>query len=122
MSKAKKQTQGQLLAQIMCERLAKKNGKKLPSNIWSDPDWKKFLVFQISLANGLLKIYDYNDILEALNRFPYVYSLNYKPMHATISQINNAKKIDEFVDLPAEKPILTKREEKSEKSLFESLN
>lgn len=57
----------QFLAELVCLREGRKKGKSTPPNFWNLPEWKKTYSRQVSLANGLLKLFNFESILLALN-------------------------------------------------------
>lgn len=63
----KKITPAQYLAEIACERRASYLKTNLPIYFWKLDNWKQYYIYQIRIANELLKIYDINAILYALN-------------------------------------------------------
>jgi hypothetical protein len=65
----------QKLAEIMCERVAAKEGRGLDTRFWLEPEWAKRFDYQMSMARSLLKLYDVEVILRALRANPRVYSL-----------------------------------------------
>jgi hypothetical protein len=56
----------QFLGELVCKRAAYKENKELPQQFWALPKWRQFLVWQISLANKLLKTYKAEVIIKAL--------------------------------------------------------
>jgi hypothetical protein len=67
------------ISEIMCERLALKDGiASLPHKFWSIPRWKKIYLQQILAANSLLKIYSPTAIINTLKKNPRCYSLRAK--------------------------------------------
>lgn len=66
---------GQYIAEIMCERIAKKDGRGLPVKFWNLPTWKKIFMQQLLASNGLLKLYHSQAILSALRKDTKAYSL-----------------------------------------------
>jgi hypothetical protein len=77
----------QYLAERMCERIAKKEGKgDLPYKFWNVPVYKKFFLYQVNIANALLKLYSIEAILAALKKLPMVYSLNAEFIDNTIKR------------------------------------
>lgn len=73
-------TEGQYLAEIICERRAKDCGRDLPIKFWKLPEWSKYYKYQLIVAYGLLKTYKIDIIIKALNdkRTKTVFSLNNK--------------------------------------------
>lgn len=59
-------TPAQFLAELMCERFAKKNGQDIPPKFWYKEPWKKEFFKQLSIANRLLEKYDPAIISKAL--------------------------------------------------------
>lgn len=68
-------TPAQYIAEIMCERAAKKDKKDLPVKFWNLPTWKRTFMTQVLAANSVLKLYSPKAIIAALRRAPTVYSL-----------------------------------------------
>jgi len=70
----------QLLAEFMIQRKADKEGKKLTPQFWNSLVWKKQFQQQKIAAYGLLKLYSYESILEALKHkdIKWVFSLRMK--------------------------------------------
>jgi hypothetical protein len=58
---------GQKIAEIIIERMALKTKSKLPNKFWELREWKAKFLYQLMLANGLLKHYDYKAIENSLN-------------------------------------------------------
>jgi hypothetical protein len=73
-------TGAQYLAEFICERIAEKDGKKLPYKFWNTEEWKKIFQLQIIKANELLKVYRVGVILKALQlpQAKRIYSLGLK--------------------------------------------
>jgi hypothetical protein len=69
-------TVAQYLAELVCERQAKKEKTDLFFHFWQHPRWKRTFLYQVQLANGLLKLYAEEAILTALKKNPGIYSLN----------------------------------------------
>ena len=57
-----------LIAEIMCDREAKKKRIPLPHKFWNTDEWKKKYKMQIITATALLKLYSPEIILKTLNR------------------------------------------------------
>lgn len=70
----------QYLAETACKRKAEKEGLRLPSGFWQLGEWKKFYSLQMIAANALLKVYDLEVIVKALNskECSWMYSLQMK--------------------------------------------
>lgn len=68
-------TVAQFLAEGMCARMARKQGKDLPDRFWNLPAWKRIWLNQQRLADALLKLYDARAIIAALKRVKWVCSL-----------------------------------------------
>jgi sulfur relay (sulfurtransferase) DsrC/TusE family protein len=71
-------TPAQFLAEKICERIARKNKTVLTDQFWNQTKWKRTFLYQVQIANSLLKIYSWQAILSALKKNPGVYSLNAK--------------------------------------------
>jgi hypothetical protein len=59
----------QYLAETMCARNAKFNRTELPPKFWNDKPWKDYYLYQIKLANALLKVYSQQVIFQALRTY-----------------------------------------------------
>jgi hypothetical protein len=83
----KKVGSAQYLAEIMCERMAKKeNYGDLPYKFWSTTKWKRTFLYQVQLANSLLKLYMVEAIIMALRKRQDIYSLNANFLDPIIKQ------------------------------------
>jgi hypothetical protein len=69
-------TVAQHLAEIICERLAQKDKADLPRKFWELTKWKRTFLYQVQLANGLLKLYSEDAILAAVSKTSKIFSLN----------------------------------------------
>lgn len=67
----------QYLTELMCERKANKEQRKIQAGFWHDDYWKTFYVQQIQAANSLLKLYAVDIIIAAVKdkRASWMYSL-----------------------------------------------
>ncbi len=83
-----KLTAAQYLAERMCERVAKKEGKELFPKFWSSPIWKKTFMQQLFAANSLLKLYGEAVIIKALRACPTVYSLRAPMLNLALEKEN----------------------------------
>lgn len=79
-------TVAQYLAERVCERLAQRDKIDLPANFWRLPQWKRIFLYQVQLANGLLKIYRGEAIIAALRKLKQVYSLGANFLDPVIQQ------------------------------------
>lgn len=68
-------TSAQYIAEVMCERLAKKDKKDLPVKFWNTPTWKRAFLQQVLAANTVLKLFKPQAILAALRREWKAFSL-----------------------------------------------
>lgn len=69
-------TASNYITEVMCERLALKDGVgSLPHKFWNTPKWKKIYFQQLLIANSFLKMYSPTAILNTLRRNPKCYSL-----------------------------------------------
>ena len=82
-------TASQHIAEIMCERKASKDKKKLWKQFWNDKEWNNFFKRQCNLANKLLKLYGEGAIIQALGRVKWVWSLATPAIVAEIEKIGN---------------------------------
>ncbi len=76
------------LAELMCERKAKKERKILIERFWKDDYWKKFYVDQIRAAYSLLKLYSEQAILLGVQdkSINWCYSLRIKMLPSIIAE------------------------------------
>lgn len=79
---------GQYLAETMCSRIAKHQGKSLCHRFWSSEPWERTFLLQLRHANSLLKIYSIDEIRGALNspEGKRIYSLGAKFLDPLISK------------------------------------
>lgn len=66
-SNGKEVSAAQYIAEMICERLAKKNKKDLHYRFWLSKEWEKEYKGQIAAANKLLKSYTFLEVVNALN-------------------------------------------------------
>jgi len=88
------------LADFVCQRRAKKEGKQLGPNYWNSVLWKKLYQEQIVAAHALLKVYPYCSILSALKHkdISWVYSLRSKQIIPYIKdEVNRIESVQEMV-------------------------
>lgn len=76
-SNGKEVTAAQYLAELICERVAKKNQKDLHYRFWLHPEWEKEYKGQVAAANKLLSQFDIKHIIGGLNSYrgQKIYSL-----------------------------------------------
>ena len=93
----------QYIAELACEKMAKRNKKELPQKFWNIPEWKKSYKSQLLAARGLLKIYSEVAIIRALNssRAFGIYSLRAPQLDDII------KEQQRLLDIEKEKPKTT---------------
>lgn len=103
-SNGKQVSAAQYIAEMICERLAKRNKKDLHYRFWLSSDWEKEYKGQITAANKLLQSYDFNEIVHALNS-TYglkIYSLRAPHLPGIIektrSSIPKAKNNDKIIE------------------------
>jgi hypothetical protein len=97
-------TAAQFLGEMTCKRAAYKENKELPQKFWDLPKWRKFLVWQIALANKLLKKYDDKVIFKALRdpKGRNIYSLGAPHLkeildkYAAMPTVNIDKELEEL--------------------------
>lgn len=113
----KKVTASQYVAQEMCCRKAKRDGIKLEGSFWNNPTWRKFFLYQNSLACNLLKIYHEGALIQALSlpALKWVWSLNTKQF------LKALEGVERIQDAPEQEVIETtdKRTEVHKKTLFD---
>lgn len=68
------------LAELVLVREAQKHGETLPPKFWQLDAWKKKYKLQIIASHSLLKLFDMQDILDALRspKANWIYSLSYR--------------------------------------------
>lgn len=101
----------QLLAEIACERMSKKDGKDLPFQFWNTGRWLRDYKLQLRFAHQLLKIYSFEAIRKALDTYQgkRIYSLSAKWLDPIIAGEQ------EKLDRRGEAKEIQKREETFEK-------
>lgn len=89
----KKVSPAQYISEIVCERRATSLKTNLPAKFWNNPDWKQYYIFQIKIANELLKTYSDKAILFALNldKCKTVFSLRNPVLIGYIKQYKEPK-------------------------------
>lgn len=121
----------QYLAELMCERLAKKNGKTLSIKFWDLPEWRKHYLFQVTVASRLLKKYHQNAIFEVLKANKWAYSIGskqlivkYKIAHEKYKHLPMAFEYNELKEVKQEEVVLEKPREtfNKNKSLARTLD
>ena len=118
---------GQLIAEKICERAAKRKGQTLKEHFWSEPIWKNFFKMQLLQANALLKTYSIEAILRSLDdkRLLSLFSLRSPLLDPILA--DKQKELDNQAELcynlqtqdVNSKP---KEEFKQKKTLFERLD
>jgi hypothetical protein len=91
--------EAKLLADFVCQRRAKKEGKILGPNYWNSVLWKKRYQEQVVAAHSLLKVYSYSSIISALKHkdISWVYSLRSKQIIPYIKdEINRIESLAEI--------------------------
>lgn len=102
-SNGKEVTPAQYLAELICERLAKKKKKDLHYRFWLSPDWEKEYKGQITAANKLLSRFDIKYIIAALSTYhgQKIYSLRAPHLADIITRESNKPQPSvETVDVP----------------------
>ena len=81
-------TEAAYLAELSISRKAKKNGKELPFKFWNVKEWKREYITTIMAAHSLLKLFDFQSILNTLNSpdGKWMYSLTYEGLIPLIQQ------------------------------------
>lgn len=94
----------QYLAEQMCERIARKNKEELVYQFWNTTKWKRTFLYQLQIANGLLKIYSSEAIINVLKNNPTAFSLNAKfldPLFAAEQErLDRLEKAEEKIEIP----------------------
>ncbi len=83
-------TVAQHLAELMCERMASREKIDLPFKFFNLPKWKKTFLYQVTVANGLLKIYSEEAIKNVIRMHANMYSLS-APMLDSLIQAEQEK-------------------------------
>ena len=105
-------TSAQFLAEVMCERYAKKNGEELVYKFWNVDFWKKEFFKQLAFAKKLLLVYEPHIISRALRskEGKSVFSLG-APWLKKIIELEQRKfksadtsKVIDTTELPIRKP------------------
>lgn len=85
-------TAAQYMAELMCLRMAESNNEgSLGFKFWNKGKWKKTYQYQVTLANRLIKEFDEQSLIQALNskQGKSIYSLRNKRL---VSLASNIKK------------------------------
>ena len=92
-SPGKKITPAQYITEIVCERRASFLGTNLPTFFWRLEGWKDYYLFQIRIANELLKTYSEKAIIDSLNeqKCKKVFSLRNKMLISMIKSYKEKK-------------------------------
>lgn len=103
-SNGKSVSAAQFIAEIICERLAKKNKKDLHYRFWLSSEWEKEYKGQIAAANKLLKDFPAKQIIDALksSKGQKIYSLRAPHLPSIIEQ-TPIQDIDESNSRPVER-------------------
>lgn len=112
------------IAEILCERKAKKDGNgTLPKAYWNLPKYKAFFKRQISEAAKLLQGYEPTPIIRAIKKSYSLYSLGAKWFLPKIEEENRKFKLEKEQRTTVEVPILGKRNsvQTNSRNLFEEL-
>lgn len=78
----------QYLTELMAERKAKKDGKRIEAGFWRDDYWQEFYVQTIQAANSLLKLYPAEVIVASIKdkRASWMYSLWSKQLKPILAE------------------------------------
>lgn len=92
-SNGKTVSAAQYIAELICERKAKKQKKDLHYRFWLSKEWEKEYKGQIAAAHKLLKKYDPATIVEALNSSQgiKIYSLRAPYLEDIISKVSESR-------------------------------
>lgn len=86
-------TAAQYIAEIMCERLARKDKEDLPVKFWNTPKWQRTFKQQILAAHSILKLHKADAIIAALKKTPTVLSLRAEWLQPIIQECQQKLKI-----------------------------
>lgn len=64
------------IVEILMERKAAKEGKKLVSNFWMQPAWRKVYNLAVVQVSALLNAYSEKAVLAGINRVKWAWSVN----------------------------------------------
>jgi len=81
-------TIAQYVAEVMCERRAKHMRQYLPDKFWKLPEWKPFFLYQLMIANALMKKYGRLITLAAIIKKvdTYIWSLKHSSVIPAIEE------------------------------------
>ncbi len=69
----------QFIAEMVCEKMAIKEGHPLPKKFWNNNDkWHKLFINQVFAASSLLRIYPAHIVISCLRKQKFIYSLRQK--------------------------------------------
>ena len=90
-------TAAQYLAELMCERQARKNSEELTKQFWNLPHWKKPFKSQLFAANGLLKLYPEVVLVRAIcsKQAENIYSLRSPILNDIIKRFHHKFKLEQ---------------------------
>ena len=109
----------QYIAELMCERRARHLDKDLPVKFWNLQEWKGYFMYQLKLAQGLMKQYPAKAIVMALrDKKTYnLYSLKVKWFKPIVEHYNKTCKSPDITqeDAPKQTGTSFKRKEFNQK-------
>lgn len=90
-------TAAQHLAEIMCERQARKNSQELTKQFWNLDHWKKPFKSQLFAAYGLLKLYPAVVLVQAIysKQAEHIYSLRSPVLDDIVKQVYHKFKLEQ---------------------------
>lgn len=116
-------TPAQFLAEVMCERSAKKDNLDLPPKFWNLTIWKKEFLKQLNLANRLISKYDPALISKSL-RTPQgkkIFSLGAKWLKDILEKESKKIKKVDIAKVEEVNKLPTRQNFVSNKSIFSKL-
>lgn len=66
--------QAQYIANLLCENSAAKSGADLPEDYWKIDEWRKFFVWQVTIAHRFLREYEFDTVVTFIKQ-KNIYSL-----------------------------------------------
>ncbi len=96
----------QYLAEGMCDRIARKDGRSLPLRFWETKEWKEVFGYQLLLSSRLLKRFSAQVIIRALRKEKRCWSLKAPFLLKTIQREHELWKQEKLRLAAAEPPPL----------------
>lgn len=120
-------TAAQYIAELVCHKKAKANKTNLPIQFWKLDGWKEYFLYQLRLANQILKYYNEKAVIRALEdkRSYNTFSLKSPRLVPIFKEMQRQIELEQktIVSVPVKEynPIGKIRSTPSKRSLFDKL-